>query len=159
RRCATSNAGMEQTEVLATGTPALFRAALQRAAELLRAGQVVAVPTESVYGLAANAFEARAVQKIFEIKGRPPHNPVIVHVASQEMARRCVAHWPPQADKLAKAFWPGPLTLVLKRSREVPDIVTASGPTVGVRWPNHPFIQALLEQCGFPLAAPSANPS
>jgi len=148
-----------QAEILPTHTAALFEAAVTRAAELLRHGELVAVPTETVYGLAANALDADAVAKIFQAKGRPPENPIIVHVASLEMARRCVAEWPPLAEKLAKAFWPGPLTLVLPRSREIPEIVTAGGATVGIRWPSHPFIQAVIRQCGFPLAAPSANPS
>src|SRR5712675_741703 len=104
--------GPIQAEVLLTHTPQLFDAAVKRAAELLRAGEVVALPTETVYGLAANAFEAKAVARIFEIKGRPAHNPVIVHVAGAEMARRCVKEWPTLADRFAKAFWPGPLTLV-----------------------------------------------
>ncbi len=146
-------------EVLATHTPALFRAAVRRAADLLRAGEVVALPTETVYGLAASALDARAVARIFEIKGRPAHNPIIVHVASLEMARRCVADWPALADRLAQAFWPGPLTLVLPRAQAIPSVVTAGGPTVGVRWPSHPFIQAVIRECGFPLAAPSANPA
>ncbi len=146
-------------EVLPTSTPALFDAAVRRAADLLRAGAVVALPTETVYGLAANALDAEAVARIFAVKGRPAHNPIIVHVASLEMARRCVEQWPALADKLARAFWPGPLTLVLPRAKEIPDIVTAGGPTVGVRWPSHPFIQAVIRHCGFPLAAPSANPS
>ena len=145
------------TEILPTHTHALFNAAVQRAAELLRAGEVVALPTETVYGLAANALDADAVAQIYEIKDRPSHNPIIVHVASLEMARRCVANWPKLADKLAKAFWPGPLTLVLPRSEIIPDIVTADGSTVGVRWPSHPFIQADIRERGFPLAAPSAN--
>lgn len=146
-------------EILSTQTPALFQAAVQRAAELLRAGEVVALPTETVYGLAANALRADAVAKIFEAKGRPAHNPVIVHIASLAMARRCAREWPPLAEKLAAAFWPGPLTLVLPRSREIPDNVTAGGDTVGVRWPSHPFIQAVIRACAFPLAAPSANVS
>ena len=87
------------------------------------------------------------------------HNPIIVHVASIDMAKRCVAGWPALAGRLAKAFWPGPLTLVLPRAKEIPGIITAGGPTVGVRWPSHPFIQAVIRECGFPLAAPSANPS
>jgi L-threonylcarbamoyladenylate synthase len=149
----------EDAEVLTTDTPALFAAAVRRAVELLRAGEVVALPTETVYGLAANALDARAVGRIFEIKGRPAHNPIIVHVAGLELAKRCVADWPPLAERLAHSFWPGPLTLVLPRSNEVPAIVTAEGPTVGVRWPSHPFIQAVIRECGFPLAAPSANPS
>jgi len=154
--------GVEKTppvvaEVLPTHTPALFRAAVQRAAELLRAGEAVALPTETVYGLAANALDAEAVERIFQIKGRPAHNPIIVHVASIDMAKRCVADWPALAGRLAKAFWPGPLTLVLPRAKEIPGVITAGGLTVGVRWPSHPFIQAVIHECGFPLAAPSAN--
>lgn len=145
------------SEILPTHTPELFQNAVARAAELLCAGQVVALPTETVYGLAANALDERAVARIYEAKGRPAHNPIIVHVASAEMAQRCVFKWLPAADKLARCFWPGPLTLVLSRARAIPDIVTASGPTVGVRWPSHPFIQAVIQKCGFPLAAPSAN--
>jgi len=146
-----------KADVVPTHTPALFQAAVHRAAELLRAGDVVALPTETVYGLAANALDEEAVSRIFEIKGRPAHNPIIVHIASLEMAQRCVSLWPPIAENLARAFWPGPLTLVLPRSKEIPDVVTAGGPTVGVRWPSHPFIQAVIRECGFPLAAPSAN--
>ena len=147
------------TEVLSTRTKALFDAAVKRAVELLRAGEVVALPTETVYGLAANALDAAAVARIYEVKGRPAHNPIIVHVAGVEMARRCVAGWPPAAARLAQSFWPGPLTLVLPRAKSIPDIVTAGGDTVGVRWPGHPFIQAVIRKCGYPLAAPSANPS
>lgn len=146
-------------EVLPTHTPALSAAAVERAVALLRAGEVVALPTETVYGLAANALDAAAVERIFQIKGRPSNNPVIVHVASLDMARRCVAAWPAVADRLAQAFWPGPLTLVLRKASEVPAIVTAGGDSVGIRWPSHPFIQAVIRACGFPLAAPSANPS
>ncbi|HEU5125109.1 MAG TPA: L-threonylcarbamoyladenylate synthase [Verrucomicrobiae bacterium] len=146
-------------EVLSTHTPALFADAVKRAAELLRAGEVVALPTETVYGLAANAFEAKAVAKIYEIKGRPAHNPIIVHVADLNLAKQCASEWPAIADQLAAAFWPGPLTLILPRSDRVPDNVTAGGSTVGIRWPSHPFVQAVIHECGFPLAAPSANPS
>jgi L-threonylcarbamoyladenylate synthase len=145
------------TEILPAHTPELFQKAVQRAAELLRAGEVVALPTETVYGLAANALDARAVARIFEIKGRPAHNPIIVHVCSLEMARRCVTTFPALAEQLAKAFWPGPLTLVLPRAQSIPEIVTAGGKTVGVRWPSHPLIQAVIRECDFPLAAPSAN--
>ncbi len=145
--------------VLSTHTTALFNEAVRRATELLRNGDVVALPTETVYGLAANALDAHAVGRIYDVKGRPAHNPIIVHVASLEMARRCAAEWPAAADRLARAFWPGPLTLVLPRSREIAGIVTADGPTVGIRWPSHPFIQAVIRECGFPLAAPSANRS
>jgi L-threonylcarbamoyladenylate synthase len=143
--------------VLPTHTPALFAAAVERAAELLRAGEVVALPTETVYGLAANALNAAAVRRIFEVKQRPAHNPIIVHVSDVAMARRCVAEWPEIATRLAASFWPGPLTMVLPRGAGIPDEVTAGGDTVGVRAPSHPFIQAVIRACGFPLAAPSAN--
>jgi len=146
-------------EILSIETAALFEKAVARAVALLKAGHVVALPTETVYGLAANALDATAVARIYEIKNRPPENPIIVHVAGIEMARRCASEWPPLADKLTAAFWPGPLTLVLPRSKEIPPIVTAGGPTVGLRWPSHPFIQAVIRGCGFPLAAPSANPA
>src|SRR5689334_16787325 len=96
-----------RVEILSTHTPALFGAAVKRAVELLRAGEVVALPTETVYGLAANALDAMAVSRIYEVKGRPAHNPIIVHVAGVELAKRCVTDWPPAADHLAKAFWPG----------------------------------------------------
>lgn len=143
--------------VLATHTPALFRAAVVEAASQLRAGEIVAVPTETVYGLAADARNPVAVAKIYAAKGRPVHNPVIVHVADGDLARACVASWPVTAERLARAFWPGPLTLVLPKAADIPELVTAGGPTVGVRWPRHPFMQALITECGFPLAAPSAN--
>ena len=148
---------MQRTEILSTHTPELFQKAVRRAAELLRAGEVVALPTETVYGLAANALDENAVAKIFQIKGRPANNPIIVHVANNEMAKRCVTNWPELADKLAKSFWPGPLTIVLPHAEIIPKILTAGGETVGVRWPSHPFIQAVIRECGFPLAAPSAN--
>ncbi len=144
-------------EILSTHTPALFAAAVKRAAELLRAGEVIALPTETVYGLAANALDERAVARIFHIKGRPANNPIIVHVAGIPLARRCVTTWPALAYHLARAFWPGPLTLVLPRGKAIPDITVAGGATVGVRWPAHPFVQAVIRECGFPLAAPSAN--
>jgi L-threonylcarbamoyladenylate synthase len=145
------------TEILSTHTPELFSIAVQRAVELLSAGEVVALPTETVYGLAANALNAEAVAKIYSIKGRPSHNPIIVHVVDLPMAKRCVGVWPMSAERLAASFWPGPLTMVLPRANTIPDIVTAGGETVGVRWPAHLFIQAVIRACGFPLAAPSAN--
>lgn len=144
-------------QVLSTHTAELFQAAVIRAAELLRAGEVVALPTETVYGLAANARNPQAVARIFEVKGRPTHNPIIVHVADLALARQCVSAWPAVADELCRAFWPGPLTLVLPKAPAIPDAVSAGGATVGVRWPSHPFIQAVIRECGFPLAAPSAN--
>src|SRR5436190_4212751 len=150
---------MIRAEILPTHTPALFDTAVERAAEMLRRGELVALPTETVYGLAANALDANAVQKIFATKGRPGHNPIIVHVSDLAMARRCAQSWPGIAEKLADAFWPGPLTLVLPRSTQIPDAVTAGGDTVGIRWPSHPLMQAVIRACGFPLAAPSANRS
>jgi len=143
--------------MVSTHTPALFAEAVHAAAALLKRGEVVALPTETVYGLAANAWNAAAVSRIFQLKGRPAHNPIIVHVADIEGAKQCVAGWPDDAQRLAAAFWPGPLTLVLRRAALIPDVVTAGGDTVGVRWPSHPFIQAVIRECGFPLAAPSAN--
>jgi L-threonylcarbamoyladenylate synthase len=132
---------------------------LIHAAELLRNGEVVALPTETVYGLAANALNPEAVARIYELKGRPSFNPIIVHVSDVAMAKSCVRGWPDEAQKLADAFWPGPLTLILPRSEQIPDIVTAGGPTVGVRWPRHPLMLEVIRLCGFPLAAPSANRS
>jgi L-threonylcarbamoyladenylate synthase len=148
----------ESAKILKTDTRDLFESAVSQSAELLRAGEVVALPTETVYGLAANALDPSSVAKIFTVKGRPANNPIIVHVASLEMARACVKRWPKAAGLLARAFWPGPLTMVLPRAAVIPDIVTAGGSTVGVRWPSHPFIQAVIRECGFPIAAPSANP-
>jgi L-threonylcarbamoyladenylate synthase len=146
-----------RTKVLPTHTSALFNAAVAQATVRLGAGELVALPTETVYGLAANALDPRAVATLYETKGRPAHNPIIVHIVGLDMARRCVANWPPEAHLLAHAFWPGPLTLVLPRAKAVPEIVAAGGLTVGVRWPSHPLIQAVIRACGFPLAAPSAN--
>jgi L-threonylcarbamoyladenylate synthase len=140
-----------------TRTAELFAAAVRRAAVLLGVGELVALPTETVYGLAANALDATAVARVFRAKGRPAGNPLIVHVAGLEMARQCVSSWPELAERLARAFWPGPLTLVLPRAPGIPLLVTGGGETVGVRWPSHPFIQAVIRECGFPLAAPSAN--
>ena len=145
--------------ILSTATAVDRDAAVARAVAQLRTGQVVALPTETVYGLAANALDADAVARIFAIKGRPAHNPIIVHVADLDMARRIVADWPASADRLAERFWPGPLTMVLPRAPIVPDVVTAGGTTVGIRWPRHPVMQAVIRACGFPLAAPSANRS
>src|SRR5688572_8105825 len=137
----------------------LMDANILRAVELLRHGEVVALPTETVYGLAANALNPEAVARIYELKGRPAFNPIIVHVCGIEMAKTCVREWPALAQKLAVAFWAGPMTLVLPRSERIPDIVTAGGGTVGIRWPSHPLMNEVIRQCGFPLAAPSANRS
>jgi L-threonylcarbamoyladenylate synthase len=125
----------------------------------LRGGGVVAFPTETVYGLGADALSERAVRRVFELKGRPAGNPLIVHVSGEEMARSVAADWPREAAQLAAAFWPGPLTIVLPRRAEVPGVVTGGGDTVGVRCPEHPITLALLEAFGGPLVGPSANPS
>jgi L-threonylcarbamoyladenylate synthase len=130
---------------------------LDQAAELLRAGRLVAFPTETVYGLGANALDAGAVRRIYDAKGRPATSPLIVHVASLAMARKVTAVWPEAAEKLAARFWPGPLTLVLPKAKRVPDIVTAGLGTVGVRMPAHPVALALIKKARLPLAAPSAN--
>lgn len=130
---------------------------IKEAAERIRAGELVAFPTETVYGLGANALDAAAVAKIYELKGRPATSPLIVHVASIEMAQTLVTEWPPEAEKLARCYWPGPLTLVLPKMPAIPDIVTAGLATVGVRFPNHPMALALIREAGLPLAAPSAN--
>jgi L-threonylcarbamoyladenylate synthase len=130
---------------------------IKDAAQILRSGGLVAFPTETVYGLGANALDPAAVQKIFEMKGRPETSPLIVHVASIDMARKIVAEWPPLGEELAGQWWPGPLTLVLHKHSRVPANVTAGLPTVGVRMPNHPIALELIREAGVPVAAPSAN--
>lgn len=132
---------------------------LAEAAAILRGGGLVAFPTETVYGLGANALDRRAVARIYSAKGRPAFNPVIAHVASAEQARSLAATWPPLADRLAEAFWPGPLTIVLPKAPVVPDIVTAGAETIAIRVPAHPVALALIREAGVPLAAPSANRS
>jgi len=128
------------------------------AVRLLRLGEVVVLPTETVYGLAANATDSRAVEKIFEIKRRPASNPIIVHVSSTTMAKECAAIWDVRAELLARRFWPGPLTLVVPKSALIPDIVTAGGSTVGIRCPAQLFTRSVIESLDAPIAAPSANP-
>jgi len=130
---------------------------LAEAAARLRAGEVIAFPTETVYGLGANALDERAVKRIYELKGRPATSPLIVHVSSVEMARGLVREWPAMAGELAARWWPGPLTLVLPKQPRVPGIVTAGLDTVGVRMPDHPIALDLIDRAGIPLAAPSAN--
>lgn len=131
---------------------------LQKAQELLKAGELVAIPTETVYGLAANAFDAKAALKIFEAKRRPSFDPLIVHTYSLGMAAGFLKEIPEEAHKLASAFWPGPLTLLLPKNEKIPDIVTSGLPDVAVRIPRHPLSLELLKGLDFPLAAPSANP-
>lgn len=151
----------------------LDEAAIARAARLLREGRLVAFPTETVYGLGANALDPDAVARIFAVKGRPSTSPLIVHVASIEMAQSLVTDWPETADIVAGRYWPGPLTLVLEKARvgtsaspvraerssaaTIPDLVTAGLATVAIRMPAHPIALALIKAAGVPLAAPSAN--
>lgn len=143
---------------------------IDHAARLLRAGRLVAFPTETVYGLGANALDPEAVGRIYSVKGRPSGSPLIVHVASIGQAQSLVVNWSETADRLARRFWPGPLTLVLEKvlqkTREkqpvipdpvIPNIVTANLPAVGLRMPAHPVALALIRAAGVPLAAPSAN--
>ena len=144
-----------QTKVL-PATPA----SLAEAASLLQSGQVVGFPTETVYGLGANALDADAVRRIFEAKGRPADNPLIVHISAlDQLAPLIEGELPENARKLAAACWPGPLTMLLPRSAAVPDVVTAGLPTVGIRMPSHPVARALIDAAQRPIAAPSANRS
>jgi L-threonylcarbamoyladenylate synthase len=132
---------------------------LARAAELLRSGYLVAFPTETVYGLGAHALDAAAVRRIYEAKGRPAFNPLIVHVADVDGARAITREWPDRAQRLAEVFWPGPLTLVLPKRERVPAEVSAGLDSVAVRVPAHPVALALLVEARIPVAAPSANRS
>ena len=131
---------------------------IPQAASYLKQGQLVAIPTETVYGLAGNALDVKAVSSIFEIKNRPSFDPLILHVASLEQVNSFVSSFPEKLKRLAEAFWPGPLTVLLPRNASVPDLVTSGLDRVAVRVPNHPLTLALLAQLDFPLAAPSANP-
>jgi L-threonylcarbamoyladenylate synthase len=124
---------------------------------VLRAGGLVAFPTETVYGLGANALDEAAVKRIFEAKGRPLSSPLIVHVATIEMARELAREWPEQAEPLANRFWPGPLTIIVPKAPHLPDLVTGGLPSAGLRIPAHPVARALIEAARIPIAAPSAN--
>ena len=148
-----------RTEVLAVDADAPQPERVARAAAVLRGGGLVAFPTETVYGLGALALDAVAVGRIFAAKGRPANNPVIVHIADRKQVNQVAAVWPDVADRLARRFWPGPLTLVVPRGAAVPDVTTAGGPTVAVRIPAHALALALLRAVGVPVAAPSANRS
>jgi L-threonylcarbamoyladenylate synthase len=128
------------------------------AKKLLTEGKLVVIPTETVYGLAANGLDETAVAGIFSAKNRPTFDPLILHVASIEQAQSLCTDWPEMADKLARAFWPGPLTLILPKADHVPDLTTSGQPTVGIRMPNNRLTLELLSTLPFPLAAPSANP-
>ncbi len=139
--------------------PAQTIQALERAAAVLRRGGLVAIPTETVYGLAADALDEEAVAGIFRAKGRPASNPLIVHVADAGMARSLAGAWPAAAEAIAARHWPGPVTVVVPRGTRIPDIVTAGGPTVALRCPDHRLARRLIATLGRPLAAPSANRS
>ncbi len=130
---------------------------IQEAAKILQTGGLVAFPTETVYGLGAHALDPKAVEGIFAAKGRPSDNPLIVHIAHTKELAALVAFVPPLAEVLIQAFWPGPLTLVLPKSIQVPTEISAGLPTVGVRFPQNPVAQALIRAAGIPIAAPSAN--
>lgn len=131
---------------------------IAKAIEILNNEDVVAIPTETVYGLAGNIFSEKAIRRIFEVKKRPLFNPLIVHAHSVEQIQEFVIEFPPKAELLAQAFWPGSLTLVLKKKAIIPDLITAGKDSVAVRIPNHPITLSLLKRLSFPLAAPSANP-
>ena len=131
---------------------------ISKAIEILTKGELVAIPTETVYGLAGNIFNESSIKKIFETKKRPAFNPLIVHIPSIEDLSKVVSYIPEKARQLANVFWPGSLTLILPKNPLIPDLVTAGKSTVGVRIPNHPITLELLRRLEFPLAAPSANP-
>jgi L-threonylcarbamoyladenylate synthase len=147
------------TEVLTVDRQHPDMGRIARAAAVLRGGGLAAFPTETVYGLGANALDPVAVSRIFAAKDRPANNPIIVHVSDAAAAAQIVAAWPQSAARLAERFWPGPLTLVLPKAAGLPDAVTAGGPTVAVRVPAHPVALALIRAAGVPVAAPSANRS
>ena len=131
---------------------------ITKAIKLLNNEELVAIPTETVYGLAGNAFSDKAVKAIYATKKRPSFNPLIVHIGSKDWLKEIVSHIPKKAEQLADAFWPGPITLVLPKKDVIPNIITAGKPTVAVRVPNHEITLELLEKLDFPLVAPSANP-
>lgn len=143
-----------QTKLLC---PSTDPTAMEHAGALLRAGEVVGIPTETVYGLAANALDPVAVSHIFEAKGRPQDNPLIVHIASLDSVQQIATEFPPEAQALAKDYWPGPLTIILPKQDIIPMITSGGLNTVGIRFPSHPIAQAIIRAAGVPLAAPSAN--
>ena len=142
-----------QTQLLQADAPG----AIQTAAAILQNGGLVGIPTETVYGLAANALDGAAVAKIFAAKGRPMDNPLIVHISHFEQIYDLVREVPEAAKKLAEQFWPGPLTIILPKSARIPDEVSAGLDTVAVRFPSHPVARAVIDAAGVPLAAPSGN--
>lgn len=145
------------TELLSCSTPSERESSIARAAELLRSGELVGIPTETVYGLGANALDAAAVSKIFAAKGRPGDNPLIIHVTGPDALFKFCSKVPDRAVELARRFWPGPLTIVLPKADGIPDEVTAGLDTVAVRCPDSELTREVIERLGAPIAAPSAN--
>ena len=147
----------QQTEILRVSSTDPEAASIERGAALLRKGEVVVFPTETVYGLGANAFQSHALEQIFAVKGRPYSDPLIVHIADESDLAVVAEDVPDVAIQLVRAYWPGPLTLILPASPRIPRLITAGLPTVAVRMPRHPIAQALIRALGSPIAAPSAN--
>ena len=140
-------------------TKLLLQNNIEQAAEILRTGGLVGIPTETVYGLGANGLDVDAVARIFAAKGRPQDNPLILHIPSADWLERFCVDVPPTAYALADRFWPGPLTMILKRDAQVPDVVTAGLDTVGMRCPDHLVCREIIAAAGVPVAAPSGNVS
>lgn len=157
RSCKARENNLMKTEVFSVTSPSDER--LESVGKVLRSGGLAAIPTETVYGLAANALDGDAVKKIYQAKGRPSDNPLIVHISSFEQWQPLVRQIPENAKKLTKAFWPGPLTIILPKSDIIPDQVSGGLDTVAVRMPSHKIAAAIIEKAGVPLAAPSANTS
>lgn len=147
----------QQTEILRVSSTDPEAANIERAAALLRKGEVVVFPTETVYGLGADAFQSHALEQIFAVKGRPYSDPLIVHIADESNLAVVAEDVPDVALQLVRAYWPGPLTLILPASPRIPRLITAGLPTVAVRMPRHPIALALIRALGSPIAAPSAN--
>lgn len=148
-----------KTEIIKIHTKKPEKSTIRKAASLIKRGKIVAFPTETVYGLGANALDARAVKRIFNAKGRPADNPLIVHISDGTMLHLIAKEIPSHAFLLMEKFWPGPLTIVLKKKNSIPSVVTAGGDTIAVRMPDHPVAYALIKEAGVPIAAPSANAS
>jgi L-threonylcarbamoyladenylate synthase len=146
-----------KTEVLRINSKRPNESIIARASKLISSGEIVAFPTETVYGLGANALDPLAISKIYQMKGRPSDNPLIVHVADMKTLRRLVNEISPRDMRIIKKFWPGPVTLVLKKSKIVPKITTGGLGTIAVRMPRNKIALALIKRSGFPIAAPSAN--
>lgn len=147
------------TKIVKINPKKLEKKVIQNASKIIKRGGLVAFPTETVYGLGANAFDIAAVKKIFKAKKRPADNPLIVHISDKNMLYSSVLEIPPKALPLMKKFWPGPLTLVFKKTKKIPSVVTAGGKTVAIRMPSNPIALALIKESGVPIAAPSANKS